>query len=123
MRWYHGTSSTSGLDLGDYLDPQRGSFEPCVWVTSSVLHAREFAYARASLDRAKGTRDSVPVVWMVQIDPLAIVVQADDLRSTDDLADYKSSGYDAVQIEQGERGVPEMAILTRSVAKLVRATR
>lgn len=111
--YYHGTHTESGLDIGDDLDPTYGSFESCVWVTSDFKHAWEFAYASAAVNE-----EAEPIVYQVAIDPQAIILNLQTLLDDRELRTAKSQGYNAVLVQQGERGSPEMAILTRHTAKV-----
>ena len=112
--WYHGTSDAAGLDVGDYMDPRQGSFESAVWATCDVSHARSFAAAKAALDE-----DAAPLVFELEILSCAKVDSVQELPHA--LEEYfealREAGYDAVRIEKGENGLPELAILTEYAAK------
>jgi hypothetical protein len=104
-KYFHGTSTESGLDVGDKMDGACGSFESCVWATASIEHARRFARARAALG-------GDPVVFVVRIDDDATVrtvSDSDDIEA--DLRAAREGGVDLIEIESGEGGHREVAII------------
>lgn len=106
-RFFHGTSTATGLEDGDYMDPTRGAFEPCVWGTSTRAAAQTFAASAAAVLGGEA------VVFSLNIDSakLKTVVSVDDIH--DALATARREGFDALIIEKGENGAPEIAILTK----------
>jgi hypothetical protein len=105
--WWHGTSDEAGLEEGDYLDPKAGSFEPCVWCTSSEQAAWTYARSRAALG-------GKPVVFRVELVAGAVVVACPAGAKPDYSVDA-----DAILDEDGELGVPCLAVLRRGVARVV----
>ena len=99
--WYHGTSSESGLDAGDYLNPRKGNFEACVWATSSKKAAMTYAKDACVVHGGE------PVVFQVVLPESATVIVCK--RGGD--MDYKADA-DAIIDEQGEQGVATLAILS-----------
>jgi hypothetical protein len=102
-RWFHGTSDEAGLDDGDTIDPSCGSFDRCVWATSSIEIARRFARSRAALGGS-------PVVFEIVIADGAEIVE-----QTMDETDYGVDA-DAIYFARGESGVAELAIIRRGIA-------
>ena len=103
--YYHGTSTESGLDVGDRMDGRRGAFESCVWATASIEHAHRFALARSALG-------GEPVIFVVQIDEDASVKTIDDADDIEDvLRAARENGVDVIEIESGEGGHREIAIM------------
>lgn len=109
--FYHGTSTSSGLEAGDYLDPRRGNYEPVVWGTASIKHARRFARDVAAV------RGGDPVIFEVKWRPDADVVV---IRESDDILESieqaKENDADLLVIERGENGQPEIAVLRPGIA-------
>jgi len=113
--WFHGTSSESGLESGDIMDPSYGHFPDLdisvVWATSDESHARSFAVSTAALD------DGDPVVWTLELTSGADVLTLSEFDA-EAISEFAAEGGDAVIIEKGENGKPEMAILTRFAARV-----
>ena len=98
--WYHGTSTESGLEIGDTLDPKRGNYEACVWVTSSAKAAAIYAGWTAA-------RGGDPIVFQIEIDPSARIVLGDETSDADLAVDLV-----------GEHKVPMAAVLTWGTARV-----
>jgi hypothetical protein len=107
LRFFHGTSTATGLEDGDYMDPTRGAFEPCVWGSSTLAHAQRFARDTAA------TLGGEAVVFALNLGSANIktVEIVDDINDALDTA--REEGFDALIIEKGENGAPEIAILTK----------
>jgi hypothetical protein len=112
--YYHGTSDRHDISEGDAMDPRLGAFEPCVWVTSSLEHARAFAIASAALGGS-------PVVWEVEIADWSVTAEVEDLSDPEaELEAMAEADVDVVYVECGEDGHPEAAILTKGAARFAR---
>lgn len=98
--WYHGTADNKGLDEGDWMNPRKGNYEPCVWVTSCPRAAAEYARATAAVSGGE------PVICTVTVWSEARVVEGDET----------TEGADMAVIRRGEYGVATAAILTDSAA-------
>ena len=109
--WYHGASREGGLEAGDTLDPRMSSFEGVIWATSDRAHAYRFARDQAVLDNGE------PVVYRVVLRSGTKIKFIEKSREIEkDLREAKAEGYDAIRIEIGENGKPELAILREGVA-------
>lgn len=114
--WFFGSGFETGPDVGDTMDPARGQFEPAVYVTATIEQARTYAEAMGALGHT-------PTVWAVEVDDSAVVepVCPTLLSAAAHKAAYEAAearGVDALRwdAEQGEGGVPMLAILRRGVA-------
>lgn len=107
LRFFHGTSTATGLEDGDYMDPTRGAFEPCVWGSSTLDHARRFANDTTAVFGGEA------IVFGLNLDSANVktVASVDDISDALDAA--REEGFDALIIERGENGAPEIAILTK----------
>lgn len=105
--WYHGTASSTGMEIGDWIDPSRGAFEGGVWATSSAKIARQWALAACALHD-----DAEPLVFEVEVVGDVAEVDSDESDAPD---------ADAVICARGEGGVPTLfirAALTGRVSRL-----
>lgn len=107
--WYHGTSSAAGLETGDAMDPTAGSFEACVWACSTYERALYFAKSCCVV------RGGEPIVYRVSLAPSATVATVAEWNE-EEIEHLRCQGADAVIIEDGEDGTPELAILTGCAA-------
>ncbi len=112
--WFHGTSSESGLRPNDAIDPSRGNFETTVWATSDKPHAEQFAQSLTDI----GSTKARPVVYKVILSNQAKIKTIERASSNiaEDLASAREEGFDALRINEGENGKPELAILNKGVA-------
>ena len=69
--WYHGTSSSMGLDIGDYLDPRRADCDGHCHAVEHLATACE--YARATTVVAGGS----PIILVLALDAAEVVEVAD----------------------------------------------
>jgi hypothetical protein len=113
-QWFHGTSDESGLGAGDTIDPKMGNFESVVWATSDKAHADRFAKARTVLD----SPEAKPVTYAIKLRGDAKIKRIPEASQNveDDIRSAREDGFDALVIERGENGRPELAILSRGAA-------
>jgi len=111
--WFFGSGLETGPDEGDTMDPARGQFEPAVYVTATVEQARTYAMSMAALGHT-------PAVWAVEVDDGAVIEPAPEGTFDADrvYAEAEERGVDALRWEDGEGGVPMLAILRRHVARV-----
>jgi hypothetical protein len=98
--WFHGTSTESGLELGDTMDPKRGAFEGCVWATSDVTVAKRYAKDVVAVMGGE------PVVYELALLESATVVDCTDSGDLD-----RDDDADACIVI--EHGVRVLAIMSR----------
>ncbi len=110
-KWFHGTSSESGLSDGDTIDPAKAHFEPAIWATSDRAIALRFAKATCAV------HGGTPMVWVVELAETADIV-SQTMAKTDYTVDA-----DAIVFERGEASVPEIAILRKGIASVRKARR
>jgi hypothetical protein len=96
--WFHGTSSESGLDLGDTMDPSRGAFEGCVWATCDAKLARQYAH---------------DVVAIMGGDPVVYELTVRESATVSDCTESGELDRDADACIVVEHGVRVLAILSR----------
>lgn len=99
--WYHGTTSASGMETGDWIDPSRGAFEGGVWATSSLTIARQWARAADALHDFDD-EPTEAVVFEVEV-------------CTDEVAEVETDEADApaaevVIVRNGEASVPTLFV-------------
>ena len=107
--WYHGTASTSGMEIETWIDPSRGSFEGGVWATSSLKIARQWANAAVAV----AEEGAVPQVFEIE-------VSEDGLAEVDE-DEGDAPDADAVVCRRGEGGSPTLFLRARFTGWIARA--
>lgn len=105
--WYHGTTTAHGDLDGEICEPSKAGFEPAVWATGA--QAQAMTYARA----ACAVHGGDPVVYVVDIPDHATIRSDLDPQTRREYLDARDDGTDAILFEQGEGGVPMIAIVSR----------
>lgn len=105
--WYHGTSTATGMESGDWIDPRRGAFEGGVWATSSLALARQWARSADAVHEG-----GEPIVFEIEISGDAVEVEADE--------EEEAPEADLVVVRNGEGRVPNLFVRGRFSASVGR---
>lgn len=110
MKFYHGTSTETGVETGDRMDPAFGQFEAAVYATSDIKIARKWA-----ADRAAVAGGSAVVFEVLVLDEA--VIHAASAVDACEFERIASGGADAIVDADGEGGATDLIILSRWAAE------